>query len=133
MQMSIGLKSLAGVLIPLLTIGCGSKVVESTGPRQPTSPAQVNIYQKAPDKYEDLGTVVVDLDGGSGRIESVKVGPLSTVRLAQVVRVANTTGPVTVSAVSAEAQSHYKDGGAGIIVETSPPNEAISLTRLELT
>jgi hypothetical protein len=44
-----------------LASGCASKpeVVASSGPRKATTPDQVKIYQKAPKKYEALGTVTV--------------------------------------------------------------------------
>lgn len=45
----------------LMLCGCStSKEVPAAGPRTPTTPDQVTIYQKAPDKrYEVLGTVTV--------------------------------------------------------------------------
>jgi hypothetical protein len=42
--------------------GC-SHVVPSSGPRSPTTPAQVSIYDKEPKKYEQLGSVEVPVGG----------------------------------------------------------------------
>jgi hypothetical protein len=53
--------SFAIVLTTVLT-GC-SHVVPSSGPRSPTTPAQVSIYDKEPKKYEQLGTVEVPVGG----------------------------------------------------------------------
>jgi hypothetical protein len=44
----------------LLISGCAShEVVPSSGPRKPTTPQQVKLYQKFPKKYEQLATVSV--------------------------------------------------------------------------
>jgi hypothetical protein len=44
-------------------IGCGSQVVPSSGPRPPTEPMNVTIYQKEPHRYEVLGRVEVPIGG----------------------------------------------------------------------
>jgi len=52
-----------GMLMALLIValsGCGSTVMPPTS-HDPTSPDQVKIYQKAPNKYEGLGTVTVPI------------------------------------------------------------------------
>ena len=51
------------VIVLLALVGCAPKVVESTGPRQPTSADQITIYQKEPSKYEVLGMVEVPIGG----------------------------------------------------------------------
>jgi hypothetical protein len=38
---------------------CGPEVVPSSGPRPPTSPDSVKIYQNKPSKYEDLGLLTL--------------------------------------------------------------------------
>jgi hypothetical protein len=43
--------------------GCGSHVVPSTGPRPPSNPALVAIYDKEPKQYEELGSVEVPIGG----------------------------------------------------------------------
>jgi len=49
------------VLAALVCSACSSspEIVPSSGPRDATSPEQVEIYPKAPAKYEDLGPVTV--------------------------------------------------------------------------
>jgi hypothetical protein len=37
--------------------GCGSKMIEPSGVRPAVEPSAVMIYEKAPEKYEDLGVV----------------------------------------------------------------------------
>jgi hypothetical protein len=54
--------SFAGMLTLLLVMsqfGCASspEIVQSTGPRPPTDPQYVAIYQKQPKKYERLGQI----------------------------------------------------------------------------
>jgi hypothetical protein len=51
----------------LLLSACASKpeVVPSSGPRPPTSPDQVQIYQKEPKRYEKLGAVSVSRNEGA--------------------------------------------------------------------
>jgi hypothetical protein len=60
-------QSIAALLAMLLAwaaaCGCGSQVVPSSGPRAPTTAADVKIYAKAPAKYEDLGRVEVPVGG----------------------------------------------------------------------
>ena len=48
-------------LVVVAAAGCKTapEIVPSTGPRQPTSPDQVKIYQAQPLRYEKLGLVVV--------------------------------------------------------------------------
>ena len=60
-----GVSCAVGVLLPLG--GCASKpeIVPSSGPRTPTSAMQVKIYEKAPKKYEMLGTVTVTREEGA--------------------------------------------------------------------
>jgi hypothetical protein len=54
---------LSAAALYLCAGGCASEVVPST-PHDPTSPAQVHIYQNAPDKkYEELGTIAVPVVG----------------------------------------------------------------------
>jgi hypothetical protein len=48
--------ALAVFLAAFLT-GCASQVVPTTGPHPQTSPRQIMLYQKAPQKYEILGSV----------------------------------------------------------------------------
>jgi hypothetical protein len=49
--------ALTGLLV-VANLGCASsEVVPSTGPRPPTDPASVAIYQKEPKKYERLGEI----------------------------------------------------------------------------
>ncbi len=38
---------------------CGPVVVPSSGPRAPTTPDDVKIYQKKPARYEDLGLITL--------------------------------------------------------------------------
>src|SRR5687768_16022525 len=49
------------VFAAFVVSACSSspEVVPSSGPRSATSPEQVEIYTKAPDKYEVLGNVTV--------------------------------------------------------------------------
>jgi len=51
----------------LLLSACASKpeVVPSSGPRAPTLPDQVQIYQKEPQRYEKLGAVSVSRNEGA--------------------------------------------------------------------
>ena len=51
----------AAILAAFVCSACTSspEVVPSSGPRTATSPEQVEIYTKAPDKYEELGPVTV--------------------------------------------------------------------------
>jgi hypothetical protein len=42
--------------------GCASKALPSSGPRAPTSPQAVKLYQKPPYRYERLGLVSVPVD-----------------------------------------------------------------------
>ena len=51
--------SMAAVILT----GCASEVVQPTGPRNPTTPDQVKIYQKAPKRYELIGSVEVPVGG----------------------------------------------------------------------
>jgi hypothetical protein len=51
------------VLLAILLGGCGPEVVTPTGPRPPTSPSAVTIYDKEPKKYEQLGMVEVPVGG----------------------------------------------------------------------
>ncbi len=46
-----------------LSAGCAQHAVQPSGPRPPTSAEQVKIYQKEPNKYEDLGMVTVPVGG----------------------------------------------------------------------
>jgi hypothetical protein len=39
--------------------GCASTVLQPSGPKAPTDPASVRLYQNEPKKYEDLGVVEV--------------------------------------------------------------------------
>ena len=43
--------------------GCSPEVVPSSGTRPPTDPKDVVIYQKEPQKYEELGVVEVPVGG----------------------------------------------------------------------
>ena len=43
--------------------GCGPQAYTATGTRPPTNPADVEIYQKEPQKYEKLGFVEVPVGG----------------------------------------------------------------------
>lgn len=58
---------LPALLLAAAVVGCQSKpeVVPSSGPRAPTSSANVKIYEKAPKKYELLGTVTVSRAEGA--------------------------------------------------------------------
>ena len=47
------------VALLLICGGCGSRVVESSGQRPPTTPDKVKIYEKPPQRYERLGKVTV--------------------------------------------------------------------------
>jgi len=51
------------IFLTVLLGGCGPQVVESTGPRPPTTPSAVTIYDKEPKKYEKLGIVEVPVGG----------------------------------------------------------------------
>ena len=51
----LGLAALGG--------GCGPTAYTATGTRPPTDPADVEIYQKEPQKYEKLGFVEVPVGG----------------------------------------------------------------------
>jgi len=57
-------RKLQAVLIAMFvfTLGCESEIVPATA-HDPIAPAQVKIYQKAPQKYEVLGTVEVPVGG----------------------------------------------------------------------
>ena len=45
-----------------MLVGCASHtVVPSAGPRKPTSPQDVRVYQKHPKQYEQLGKVIVNV------------------------------------------------------------------------
>jgi hypothetical protein len=50
-------------LVLIVVAGCGPEVVPSSGPRAPTDPSQVSIYQKEPKRYEILGNVEVAVGG----------------------------------------------------------------------
>lgn len=49
-----------GACLLSILAGC-SQVVPSSGPRKPTTPDVVKLYKEQPAKYEELGTVVVDI------------------------------------------------------------------------
>jgi hypothetical protein len=54
--------------------GCGSTVVPTAGPRPPSDPATIELYQEPPSRYEVLGIVRTDSTfewDDSGRIEGV--------------------------------------------------------------
>jgi hypothetical protein len=51
------------VAVALALVGCSSQSKTPTEPRSPTSPEQVAIYQKHPNKYQDLGVVTVPIGG----------------------------------------------------------------------
>lgn len=55
----VPLIALAMLALAVLDLGCASsgEVVPSKGPRPPTDPAYVAIYQKEPRKYEVLGQI----------------------------------------------------------------------------
>ncbi len=54
----VPLIALTVLVLTVLDLGCASsEVVSSKGPRPPTDPAYVAIYQKEPKKYERLGQV----------------------------------------------------------------------------
>ena len=42
-------------------IGCQSEIVASKGPRPATAPTSVIVYQKQPQKYEILGSIVLPI------------------------------------------------------------------------
>lgn len=67
--MSIHCKSIPALLLltALFLSACSSQpeVVPSSGPRSPTSADQVKIYQKAPNRYENLGVVTVSRAEGA--------------------------------------------------------------------
>ena len=54
-------RRIAAVVIACMVLaGCAShEVVPSSGPRKSTTPGEVKLYQKHPQRYEDLGAVVV--------------------------------------------------------------------------
>jgi hypothetical protein len=54
---------LAVALGALIVAGCSSHVVPSTGPKPPTDPSQVVLYDKEPSKYEQIGRVEVPVGG----------------------------------------------------------------------
>src|SRR5687767_12486072 len=49
--------------LAVIVTGCASEVVPSSGPRPPTDPSSVTIYQKEPQRYEILGPVAVPVGG----------------------------------------------------------------------
>jgi hypothetical protein len=57
----------AALCLAILTSLCGCKsepdVLKPTGPRPPTTAAQIKIYPKPPNRYELLGTVSVQAGG----------------------------------------------------------------------
>lgn len=57
-KLAVGGGMAAALCVLLIALpGCASKVVPSQGPRPATSANDVQIYQKAPKKYEALGPV----------------------------------------------------------------------------
>ena len=65
----MNIRALAPCLVVLLFVliavgsGCSPEVVPSSGTRPPTNPKDVGIYQKEPQKYENLGLVEVPVGG----------------------------------------------------------------------
>jgi len=60
------IKQLMAVLLLGLTmafVGCAPTVEPPSEPRSPTSPGQVEVFQKQPSKYQLLGTVEVPIAG----------------------------------------------------------------------
>jgi hypothetical protein len=61
----VGLVLAAGAVV-LGLAGCASpEIVPSSGPRPPTAPQQVKVFQKAPAKYELLGPVAITAQPGA--------------------------------------------------------------------
>jgi hypothetical protein len=60
---------LAALTILGTLIGCAPREVAPTGPREATTADAINIYQKRPQRYEDLGVVTVPI-GGHIRMDS---------------------------------------------------------------
>ncbi len=59
MYRQIKLLMLASLAVVLCS--CGPEVVPSSGPRPPTSPDGVKIYQKKPARYEELGLLALPI------------------------------------------------------------------------
>jgi len=55
-------RSIWSALLLWIAAGCGPTVLQPTAPRPPTDALRVRLYQKEPDKYEDLGLVEVPGD-----------------------------------------------------------------------
>lgn len=59
-HMTFHARVLVVAFLSLMLIGCASTIVPSSGPRMPTAPSSVALYQDPPSKYEELGIIKTD-------------------------------------------------------------------------